>query len=304
MNIEEIFQRGLNLERLRSFLAVAQAGSVIAAAGGEQSRRSLMSRQIGELEKALGFDLFNRSGRSIEINKAGRELAILIASFLSGVEEVTKNGNRTETSLRIGAGASVFETLVFPQLRKLESVFPACNFEFWGFATEKVVDALHRGRIDLGIVRAGLGELGIDEVPSASMSFVLVGRRDFNRDLPNWSGKEFLSRVPLTTISGEGSWVQSFHRICRELEVTPRLSHRTETFGQVRDLIKAGSPGGILPTPLAINLPQNDFAIVPDKFLDVFTRPLAVVFNSRAAKVRDRLQVNAHALANLLMEPL
>lgn len=300
MTIQELFQRGLNLEKLRSFLEVAQAGSVTKAARGEDSRRSLMSRQIGELEKTLGFDLFHRSGRTIEITERGRELALLTASFFAEFEGVARRGNRTDTRLRIGAGASVFEALIFPRLRRLEKAFLETNFEFCGFSTNEVVEALHGGMIDLGVVRSGLSSSGIAEIPAGNISFVLVGHRDFDTKLAGWNARTFLSRVPISIISGDGRWIDAFRRFCFDLEIEPRLMHRAETFAHVRELLKAGAAGAILPAPLASELAASEFAIIEDEALSTLDRPLSVVFDSRAGRVRDQLETMASALAEVL----
>ena len=300
MTIDDLFQRGLNLEKLRSFLEVAQAGSVTKAAKGVQSRRSLMSRQIGELEKTLGFDLFARNGRNIEITEAGRELALLSASFFAEFEGVTRRGNKADELLRIGAGASVFESLIFPKLSLLEKEFPGTNFEFCGFSTNEVVDALKGGMVDLGVVRAGLSSSGIAEIPATKISFVLVGRRDFDTKLAGWNVRTFLSRVPISTIRGDGRWMEAFRRLCFDLEIEPRITHRGETFGHVRELLKAGAAGAILPAPLTSELPVAEFAIIKGEALAALDRPLSIVFDSRAGRVRDRLESMAESLAEVL----
>jgi DNA-binding transcriptional LysR family regulator len=302
MTIDELFLRGLNLEKLRSFLEVAQAGSVTKAAKGIQSRRSLMSRQIGELEKTLGFDVFSRNGRIIEINEAGRELALLTASFFAEFEGVAKRGNQSETLLKIGAGTAAFEALVFPNLLALEKEFPGSIFEFCPSSTSEVIEALHAGRIDLGIVRLGMNFQGIGEIAAGNLPFVIVGRRDFDTNLASWSAKTFLSRVPISIIRGEGQWVESFRRFCFDFEVEPRITHRVETFGHVRELMKAGAPGGILPSSLADELPSSHFATIDTEALAPITRPLAVVYDIRASKVRDHLESMAGALAKVIRE--
>ena len=52
--------KGLSLERLASFLAVVDARGIARAAPGQPVRQSQLSRQIGELERALGVALFER----------------------------------------------------------------------------------------------------------------------------------------------------------------------------------------------------------------------------------------------------
>ena len=68
----------------------------------------------------------------------------------------------------------------------------------------------------------------------------------------------------------------------------------------MRELLKAGAPGAILPTALAEDLPESDFVIIKDEALRTLDRPLSVVFESRAGKVRDRLELMATDLAEVL----
>ena len=49
---ENLFAKhGVSLERLKTFLEVAQAGSIVEAAHGDLTRQSQYSRQIKELEE-------------------------------------------------------------------------------------------------------------------------------------------------------------------------------------------------------------------------------------------------------------
>ena len=55
---EHLFaERGLSLDRLKTLIEVAKAGSIAAAARGDSARQSLYSRQIKELEEFFGVEL-------------------------------------------------------------------------------------------------------------------------------------------------------------------------------------------------------------------------------------------------------
>ena len=58
---------GLSLDRLNSFLQVAEARGLARAAPGDPVRQSQLSRQLKELENALGQVLFDRSSRGFEL---------------------------------------------------------------------------------------------------------------------------------------------------------------------------------------------------------------------------------------------
>ena len=69
---------GLSLDRLRTFLRVAEAGNLAKAALGDVTKQSQFSRQIKELEAFFGVALTRRVGRRIEITQEGNQLALII----------------------------------------------------------------------------------------------------------------------------------------------------------------------------------------------------------------------------------
>jgi len=80
-------QSGFSMERLATFCAVADAGSIVSAAKGDLSRQSLMSRQIRELETFFGVDLVRRVGRGLELTDTGRELAAIGRQNFKGLAD-------------------------------------------------------------------------------------------------------------------------------------------------------------------------------------------------------------------------
>lgn len=66
----------LNFRHLRAFLAVAQCGSVTAAAGQVHRVKSAVARSIHELEAGLGVPLCERSGRGMGCNAFGEALLL------------------------------------------------------------------------------------------------------------------------------------------------------------------------------------------------------------------------------------
>ena len=62
----------MTLEQLRIFVAVAERGHVTQAAGALNMTQSAVSAAVAALEARHGVRLFDRVGRSIELNVAGR----------------------------------------------------------------------------------------------------------------------------------------------------------------------------------------------------------------------------------------
>jgi DNA-binding transcriptional LysR family regulator len=72
----------------RYFLAVAENGSVRAAAKELNIASSAVSRQIGMLEQSLGIQLFDRVGRGLKLSEAGALLLKNARSTLSAYSDV------------------------------------------------------------------------------------------------------------------------------------------------------------------------------------------------------------------------
>lgn len=300
MELEELFQRGLSLDKLRSFLAVVRAGSVTAAAGGLASRRSLMSRQVSELEATLGIELFNRKGKSLNLTDTGRTLALLTATYFTEFDNLVRRATGEHSTMRIGAGSSIFEAVVFPGIREVQRGLRDFRFEFVTDSTTGILRSLQEGGLDLGIIRKGEHGPDVIPIPCGSMDFVLVGRVDFDRNLPQWGLGQFLTRVPLAMIRGSGRFVSTFQQLCRDSDADPQVTIRAESFGQVRQLIQSGHPGGILPRQLIGGLATSEFHVLEDPELGKLSSELAVVIDSRVARVRDGLSKIAGDLARVL----
>jgi DNA-binding transcriptional LysR family regulator len=64
----------LDIDLLRSFVAVAEAGSFTAAADVIGRTQSAVSQKILRLEEALGCRVFERSSRSLSLTREGERL--------------------------------------------------------------------------------------------------------------------------------------------------------------------------------------------------------------------------------------
>src|SRR5947207_15788595 len=66
--------KDMDLKRLRTFVAVAELGTVSRAALGLHISQSALSRQISDLEQEFGFKLFDRVGRRLILTAIGVQL--------------------------------------------------------------------------------------------------------------------------------------------------------------------------------------------------------------------------------------
>ena len=74
---------------LHSFAAAARHGSFSRAAAEVGLTQSAISRQIAHLEEWLGVSLFDRTGRRVSLNEAGRAYAEEVEAALGAIRRAT-----------------------------------------------------------------------------------------------------------------------------------------------------------------------------------------------------------------------
>ena len=113
--------KGISIDRLRSFCAVVEHGSITSAVGDDPVRQSQFSRQIKELEQAMEVRLFERRNRRLIPTAAGRSLALLTQRYFDAVLAICRESTTERRKLTVVAGDSVLEGFIMPRFGRLQS---------------------------------------------------------------------------------------------------------------------------------------------------------------------------------------
>ena len=145
-------ESGLSLDRLRTFVEVGAAGSIVKAAGGDPVRQSQYSRQIKELEDFFRVTLFERHGKGIRLTPNGRELARISRFFLLGLSNFQGGSLAEEQTYRIGASATFLATFMLPVLAAPGSIQPGISYSVETVTDDVIERRLHDLTLDFGVV--------------------------------------------------------------------------------------------------------------------------------------------------------
>jgi DNA-binding transcriptional LysR family regulator len=122
---ENLFStQGLSLDRLKNFLAFADQNSIVAAAGGDIVRQSLISRQIRELSEFFGVELVKRHGRGLALTEAGRQLATITREQFGALSEFARDAKSLPSILKIAASNSIAIWQIIPKLPEIRRRLP------------------------------------------------------------------------------------------------------------------------------------------------------------------------------------
>ena len=151
---------------LPAFRAVAETEHLPSAARALHVSPSSLSRAVSLLEADLGRELFDRVGRRVALNDAGRELLSATRLAMRSVDEaiVRLGPGRMVGSISISVPGPYAPIYVLPALSLLTREHPELLPELHSHPVTTVPQALHTGRLDLALDDE---ELGFEKVERA-----------------------------------------------------------------------------------------------------------------------------------------
>ena len=144
----------ITLRQLEVFTAIAGHGHVTRAAEAIAMTQSAASTALADLEQQLGTTLFDRIGRQLLLNEAGRQLLPKALDVLDRVREIEAATHSGELAfdLHLGASLTIGSHLLPALLAELGRRHPHGEVRLSLKNTEQVVADLLNYRIDLGFV--------------------------------------------------------------------------------------------------------------------------------------------------------
>jgi DNA-binding transcriptional LysR family regulator len=148
----------MELRHLRYFAAVAEERHFGRAARRLHMAQPPLSRQIQDLEEELGFQLFDRSRRHVELTPAGDVLQERVRQVFAELERALDDARRAslgETG-RVGVGyvSSLAYSGIAPLLRDFRSRHPDIEVSLRELPPQQQLDALKDGSLQVGFVRS------------------------------------------------------------------------------------------------------------------------------------------------------
>jgi DNA-binding transcriptional LysR family regulator len=146
----------MDIDHLRHFLIVAEAGSLTRAAGRLHLSQPALSAQIRALEADLGTELFQRQARGLRLTPAGDIFRRHAVGIISQVEaargSVGSLGSLNSGAIAIGGGATATTCLLPEVVRDFHLRHPGIRFTIREAPSRTIVQAVADGELDLGIV--------------------------------------------------------------------------------------------------------------------------------------------------------
>jgi DNA-binding transcriptional LysR family regulator len=242
----------MDLKRLRTFVAVADLGTVSKAALRLRISQSALSRQISDLEYECGFKLFDRIGRRLFLTTRGEQL---LGDCRGVLGQMGSLGERIELLkrgdsgvLKLAAPPQTIESVLSGFLPRYAERFPNVRVKLTEALGLDQVPMLERGEVHVGIrhdqgINPQFESLALppDDVLAAGLPAL---QRDGMIDIVS------LASYPLLLLDSGYSVRRLFNAACRLADVEPNILLESRAPHTLLALAEAGQGVAIIPSVL------------------------------------------------------
>jgi DNA-binding transcriptional LysR family regulator len=146
--------RNLDITLVRTFVAVANTGSMTIAANALHLTQGAVSQQIKRLEETFDCLLFERDGRRLELSPVG-ERFLGKAKLLLGMNDEIWNdmtARPLEGKLKVGVPYDLVGTHFPPVFKAFSEAYPNVEVSLMCATSPELIDAIGAGSLDLAVV--------------------------------------------------------------------------------------------------------------------------------------------------------
>lgn len=172
----------LDIDQLKTFLAIADVGNFTRAADEVNKTQSAVSMQMKRLEEVLGRPLFARDGRGSRFTNDGERLIDYARRIVALSDEAVSAFTRPEITGTVRFGTpDDYADLFLPEiLARFSRTHPLVTVDVECFSSGVLNEHIKRGELDLSIVTFNGGDIYGETIRSTELLWVTSARHSIH----------------------------------------------------------------------------------------------------------------------------
>jgi DNA-binding transcriptional LysR family regulator len=243
----------VDLKRIRTFVAVADHGTVSRVATVLGITQPALSRQITDLQEALGVGLFRRAGRRLVLTAEGDQLLgqcrAVLACADSLVERVRRLAQGDAGILRVAAAPQTIENVLTTFLRRYARRYPAVQVKLVEAVAFDHLGLLERGAVHVAINVVQEGDRRFATHPLPPLEVLAVSARPLGARVDIRS----LAHQPLLLPKAGFASRKLFDAACRLERLEPNVVVESDAPGTLIALARAGHGIALIPSTVLVD---------------------------------------------------
>ena len=247
----------MDLRHARTFVTVAELGTVSKAALRLRIAQPALSRQLIDLEHELGLQLFDRVGRRLLLTGEGEQLLTgcrVLLNYASAVKEqaqLLRDGNTGV--LNIAGSPQHIESVLSQFLHRYAERYPQVHVKISEGTGSEILTLLERGEIHLGqnlLHAVRLDERHYGSLPLGSVELLAVCHPSMPLGRHRTIEVARLAGLPLLLMDGGFGFRRAFDAASRMAGLKPSVRFESRNPHTLLALAEAGHGVAIVPSQL------------------------------------------------------
>ncbi|MFI1970506.1 transcriptional regulator CynR [Streptomyces cinnamoneus] len=251
----------LELRHLRYLLAVADHGNFTRAAEDLHISQPTLSQQIKQLERTVGVQLLDRTGRAVRLTDAGETYAHharrALRDLAAAERAVHDLADLSRGTLRLAVTPTFTAYLIGPLVAGLHTRHPGITLGVEEMSQDRVESALLADEADLGIAFQGphLPGIAATALFTETLSLV-VGTRHPDAAAARPLAVQDLAGHRLALLSGDFATRGHIDAYLAEHRVTPRIAVEANSIQALTEIVQRASLATVLPDAITHDQPH------------------------------------------------
>jgi DNA-binding transcriptional LysR family regulator len=161
MNSRHYYYARMEFEDLRTFVTVAEAGSVSGAARELYVTQSAVTRRLQRLETAIGAPLLDRATRPVSLTGPGQVVLERCRRLLNDFREVraaVANGHLPMEEVKIGVAHALTELTLTEPIEEVRRKYPKVALRLLTGWSHDLLERVRSGALDAAVILLDEGE--------------------------------------------------------------------------------------------------------------------------------------------------
>ncbi|MFF4174051.1 transcriptional regulator CynR [Streptomyces sp. NPDC001744] len=250
----------LELRHLRYLLAVAEHGSFTRAAEDLHISQPTLSQQVKQMERTLGVQLLDRTGRTVRLTDAGAVYADharrALRDLAAAERAVHDVQDLSRGDLRLGVTPTFTAYLVGPLTAELHALHQGVDLVLTETTQDRVEAALLADDLDLGIAFAGAHLPGVAAMPLFTETLGLVTATLPSRTGPDPLPVRALEDTRLALLSGDFATRAHIDAYFARHRIAPRVAVEANSVQALVEIVQRTSLATVLPDAVTHDHPR------------------------------------------------
>lgn len=246
----------MELAQLEIFLAIAEEGSVTAAAGKLHRVPSNISTRLKQLEEELGSELFRREKLRLHITDSGRTFLDYTRRILSLTEEAKQSiaGHQPGGIFTLGAIESFAAVRLPPLIARYHQRWPQVELDLTTGPSGDMIDGVLAGQYSAAFVDGPPKHPQLEGIPVFAEELVLIAALN-HPPVPDASS---ISGSTIYAFRANCSYRRHFENWFSRENAAPGKIFEMESYHGILACVSAGAGLALIPASMLASMPGRD----------------------------------------------